>query len=85
MLLKVAEHDILSFKNNNKWLKNHPSSLLIFAEPKNIWGDLKPAYETNFKYLVYGHFPNEKELLQTLEMIKKRLSSVNWKIRMEKE
>ena len=25
MLMKVAQDDVLSFKNNNKWLKNHPS------------------------------------------------------------
>lgn len=25
MLLKVASDDAISFKNNNKWLKNHPS------------------------------------------------------------
>jgi len=46
---------------------------------------LKPTYETDFKYLVYGNFPEEKELLKTLEMIKKRLSSVDWKIKIEDE
>jgi hypothetical protein len=85
MLLKVAQDDVLSFKNNNKWLKNHPTSSLIFDEPKKVWSDLKPTYETGFKNLVYGDFPNEKELLKTLEMIKKRLLSVDWKIRINDE
>lgn len=83
LLLKVAHDDVLSFKNNSKWLKNHPSSSLIFDEPKKVWSDLKSTYETDFKFLVYGNFPDEKELLKTLEMIKKRLSSVDWKIKIE--
>lgn len=78
MLLKVAHDDVLSFKNNNQWLKNHPSSSLIFDNPKKVWSDLKSTYETDFKNLVYGDIPNEKELLRTLETIKKRLSSVLW-------
>lgn len=81
MLLKVAHDDVLSFKNNINWLKNHPSSSLLFDEPKKVWADLKLTYETDFKYLVYGNFPDEKELLKTLEMIKKRLLSVDWKIK----
>lgn len=85
MLLKVAQDDVLSFKNNNKWLKDHPSSSLIFDEPKKVWNDLKPTYETDFKNLVYGNFPEEKELLKTLEMIKTRLLSVDWKIKIDDE
>lgn len=81
MLLKVAQDNVSSFKNNNKWLKNHPSSSLIFDEPKKVWSDLKPTYEIDFKNLVYGNFPEEKELLKTLEMIKTRLLLVNWKIK----
>jgi hypothetical protein len=46
---------------------------------------LKPTYETDFKNLVYGNFPGEKELLKTLEMIKKRLLSVDWKIKIDDE
>jgi len=83
MLLKVAQDDVISFKNNNKWLKNHPSTSLIFENPKKVWSDLKSAYETDFKNLVYGDFPDEKELLNTLMTIKKRLSPIDWKIKIE--
>ena len=69
MLLKVAQNDVMSFKNNNKWLNNHPSSVLIFDEPKKVWNDLKPTYETEFKNLVYGNFPEEKELFSLDEFI----------------
>ena len=85
MLLKVAYDDVLSFKNNNKWLKNHPSSSLIFDEPKKVWSDLKLTYETDFKNLVYGNFPEERELLKTLQMIKTRFLSVDWKIKIVDE
>lgn len=85
MLLKVAQDDVFSFKNNNKWLNNHPSSSLIFDEPNKVWSDLKPTYETDFKNLVYGDFPEGKELLITLEMIKRRLLSVDWKIKIDDE
>jgi len=83
MLLKVAQDDIISFKNNNKWLKHHPASSLIFDKPIKIWKELKSIYETDFKNLVYGDFPNEKELLNTLEIIKKRLSLIHWNIKIE--
>lgn len=83
MLLKVAQDDTISFKNNNKWLKKHPASALIFEAPKKVWIDLKPTYETDFKNLVYGNFPDEQELLNTLVSIKKRLSSIEWEIKIE--
>jgi hypothetical protein len=83
MLLKVAQDDVISFKNNNKWLKNPPSSSLIFENPEKVWSDLKWTYETEFKNLVYGNFPNETGLLNTLIIIKKRLSAIDWKVELE--
>lgn len=80
MLIKVAHEDAQSFKNNNKWLKNHPSLCLVFENPTTVWNDLKSTYENDFVHLVYGDFPPEKELLGTLEMIKKRLSTIVWTI-----
>ena len=83
MLLKVAQEDVISFKNNNKWLKNHPSSSLIFENPRNVWDDLKSTYKTGFRNLVYGNFPDEMEMLNTLEIIKKRLLLINWEIKID--
>ena len=65
MLLRVAGDDVVSFKNNNKWLRNHPVHSLIFENPEKVWSDLKNVYESDFKNLVYGSFPNEIELLNT--------------------
>ena len=83
MLLKVAQDDVISFKNNNEWLKNHPIHSLLFEDPEKIWNDLKPVYESDFKNLVYGFFPNESELLNTLIQIHKRIESIDWKVNLE--
>ncbi|WP_127845275.1 nucleotidyl transferase AbiEii/AbiGii toxin family protein [Psychroflexus aestuariivivens] len=80
MLLKVAQDDIISFKNNNKWLKNHPVSSLIFENPTQVWTDLRTTYKTSFKNLVYGDFPEENEMLSTLMQIQNRLSTIGWDI-----
>lgn len=83
MLLKVAQDDVVSFKNNNQWLKNHPVNSLIFENPEKIWSDLKVVYENDFKNLVYGVFPSEAELLNTLIRIQKRMESIDWKVKLE--
>ncbi len=85
MLLKVAQDDVVSFKNNNEWLKNHPINSLIFENPEKVWIDLKFVYESDFKNLVYGSFPNETELLNTLILIQKRIASIDWNIKLEKK
>ncbi|MTH31098.1 nucleotidyl transferase AbiEii/AbiGii toxin family protein [Myroides pelagicus] len=82
MLLKVAQDDVESFKNNNEWLKNHPLNSLIFKKPEKIWSDLKATYESDFKNLVYGSFPDENELLNTLILIQERITSLHWNIKL---
>lgn len=83
MLLNVAQDDVASFKNNNEWLRNHPVDSMIFGNPEKVWNVLKVAYESDFKNLVYGSFPNEKELLNTLILIQKRISSIDWNIQLK--
>ncbi len=82
MFLKVAQDDVVSYKNNNEWLKNHPANSLIFENPRKVWNDLKVVYESDFKNLVYGIFPQEKELLNTLILIQKRIKLINWSIKL---
>lgn len=83
MLLKVANDDVASFKNNNKWLQYHPTEAKIFAELENVWDILKATYNGDFKKLVYGDFPNPDDILKTLTQIKERLSSIKWTIKFE--
>ena len=80
MLLKVANDDISSFKNNNKWLMHHPIEALIFAETESTWITLETTYKDNFKKLVYGDFPKAEAVFKTLLLIKERLSQINWTI-----
>lgn len=80
MLLRVASDDLVSFKNSNKWLIHHPSDAIIFKELEKVWHELKSSYEVEFRNLVYGDLPTELELFNTLEKIRKRLSSITWAI-----
>jgi hypothetical protein len=83
MLLKVANDDVTSFRNNNKWLVYHPNEALIFRDLENVWRELKTIYNSDFKNLVYGDLPNSDDVLETLEKIKERLSKVKWDVTIE--
>ena len=80
MLLKVGQDDFISFKNNNEWLKQHPSSAIIFESPKEVWLPIKKTYLTSFKRMVFGQLPNEADLLASLKKIKKRIQPIDWQI-----
>lgn len=80
MLLKVANDDIASFRNNNKWLNYHPSEALIFKDLETVWVELKMIYNDDFKNLVYGELPKEEAILETLKMIRDRMVDVQWTI-----
>ncbi|MBK7691653.1 MAG: nucleotidyl transferase AbiEii/AbiGii toxin family protein [Bacteroidetes bacterium] len=83
ILLKVANDDVASFRNNNKWLNYHPNEALIFKELENIWNELKTIYNGDFKNLVYGELPRDEAILQTLKMIQERLNVISWTIKIE--
>ena len=83
MLLKVANDDVASFRNNNKWLNHHPNEALFFKNLETIWNELKPIYNGEFKNLVYGEFPEDKAVMETLKMIQERLKSISWTIKIE--
>lgn len=83
MLLKVANDDIKSFKNNNKWLIHHPKEALIFKDLEKVWSELKTFYIADFKNLVYGKFPQEEEVFDTLIMIRERMKTISWTIKIE--
>ena len=67
MLLKVANDDVISFRNNNQWLVHHPNEALIFKDLDNVWIELKTTYNGDFKNLVYGKLPKEEVILETLK------------------
>lgn len=80
LFLKVAKDDVASFKNNNGWLKHHPKEALIFRDLESVWAELRIVYAGDFKKLVYGTFPHEKAVFETLMMIRERLNRISWDI-----
>jgi hypothetical protein len=83
MLLKVANDDVTSFRNNNKWLNFHPNEALIFKDTESVWNELKIIYNSDFKNLVFGELPKEDDIFKTLKMIQDRLSAISWTIKIE--
>ncbi len=84
MLLKVANDDVVSYKNNNDWLIHHPNNARIFADLDSVWSQLIPTYNDAFKTVVFGSLPDESAILATLVRIKERLSAIEWTIKIEK-
>ncbi|SFN68540.1 hypothetical protein SAMN05660413_02159 [Salegentibacter flavus] len=80
MLIKVARDDVRSYKNDNAWLAYHPSKALIFSDSNKLLIELKKAYKDEFQNLVYGKFPDEKELFLTLNNIRNRLLTIKWDV-----
>jgi len=80
MLLRVAKDDVVSFKNNNEWLSNHPATAIIFSETTNTWEKIKDVYTGGFNELVFGELPPETEILKTLIRVANRLKQIKWNI-----
>lgn len=78
MLIKVGKDDIIGYKNNNKWIYEHPSQALIFDCPAETWEKLSAVYHGNFKDLVIGQLPVANDLVTTLELVADRLKKVQW-------
>jgi hypothetical protein len=71
---------VVSYKNSNEWLNYHPNKAKIFAEVETVWEALKTAYNGAFRDLVFGDFPKDEKILETLIIIKKRLATIEWNI-----
>ncbi len=80
MMKKVAREDYLSFTDRGNWITKPPAEALIFKEPSKVWKELQQTYRREFERLVYGMLPEEKEILQTLNMLKTRLREIEWKL-----
>lgn len=83
MMLKVGQDDVNSFKNNNKWLKNHPKDALLFADTARIWKQMTKTYQTSFKHLVFGTVPKESDILNSILEVAKRLKEIAWTIEID--
>lgn len=81
MLIRVAQDDVTSFRNNNQWLVYHPNQALFFTDVEHTWKQIRKSYFDTFAKLVYGEFPAEEDIVKTLKSIKNRLQSVEWTIK----
>lgn len=84
MLIKVANDDVISFRNNNIWLTNHPNESLFFKEIEKLWkSELKEVYTIDFKNLVYGELPKENDVLENLKYLRDRMEKIKWDIKVK--
>jgi hypothetical protein len=80
MILKVANDDTESFKNNNNWLNLHPKKAILFDSPEIVWNQLENTYNTSFKAMVYGDLPSKSDILQTIKKVAQRIEKLKWNI-----
>jgi hypothetical protein len=83
MLLKVGNDDVDSFRNNNKWLVNHPSDALIFKKTDEVWSKLESTYNGTFAGLVYGELPDASHVATDLKRVSKRMATIEWSINLD--
>ncbi|MFT6716708.1 MAG: hypothetical protein ACJA0Q_001356 [Saprospiraceae bacterium] len=84
MLVLVGQDDVASFKSGNKWLEKHPKDALVFSKTEETWSQLKGTYSNEFKDLVYGEFPDENDVLKTMQLVSSRLQGINWTVKTSK-
>lgn len=82
MLLTVAQDDVESFKTDNSWLAHHPKDALIFNDLNTAWDELKETYNGSFKNLVFGEFPNDNDVFNSLKLVKERLKNIEWVVKL---
>jgi hypothetical protein len=81
MMITVGEDDFISYKNDNEWLLEHPSTALIFNEPDKVWEKIGNTYRKAFNELVFGTLPSEDLIIDSIKMISERLKLIKrWKV-----
>lgn len=84
MLVKVAEDDVNSFRNNNDWLINHPNESYFFKDLDVSWKELENTFNGDFRNLVYAeNFPKSAEVLASLKDVKKHMEAIHWSIKID--
>jgi hypothetical protein len=57
--------------------------VLLFKDTSTIWDTLKKVYTTSFKELVTGALPDERDVLNTLLFLSKRIEKIAWDVKNE--
>lgn len=80
MMIKVGNDDFDSYKNDNKWLENHPKESILFSDFENTWNKIRESYLYDFKLLVFGELPTEETISNSLNEIKIKVDLIDWKL-----
>jgi len=81
MMLSVANRDVKSLRNNNQWLRYHPIESLFFRHLEENWlRHFEQIYIDDFSMRVYGKLPKSGQILETLLLIRERMSEIRWNI-----
>ena len=80
MLLQVGKDDDKAIPTDKEWLSKHPLESLFFKNTEKVWESLSPTYNGQFRELLTGELPDEKEVLQSLRSIGSRLKDIKWTI-----
>jgi hypothetical protein len=83
MLLQVGKDDDKAIPNDKDWLYIHPKEALLFKDTVVVWETLKKVYTTSFKELVTGLLPDERDILNTLLFLSKRIEIIAWDVKNE--
>ncbi len=81
MLNTVGKDDVLSYKNGNEWLNEHPKTAIVFSDVDTTWEQLKSTYNGIFKDLVTGTLPSDQSMIDTLKKVYERLKKIEWLIK----
>jgi hypothetical protein len=78
MLIQVGKDDDKAIPNDKEWLSKHPSESFFFSETEKVWETVSKTYTGSFKDLLTGELPDEKDVLESLMMIGKRMKNIKW-------
>lgn len=71
---KYTIKDVLADDESNsqfqgEWTKKPLTESLLFSDWKNVWKQLQPVYENEFKTLVFYKLPEIKAIDESMEFI----------------
>jgi len=82
MLLKVAQDDVKSFRNNNQWLVHHPNEAYFFSKIDEVFIELSSVYIEEFRPLVYGQLPEIESIKNSMLFLRSRIERIKWTIKL---
>ena len=71
----MFEEDKTKFDDPEEWLASKYTESPIFTSFDEIWDNVKGTYNTDFKLLVHGEFPDEKLIAAEVRTIIEKLDS----------